>query len=269
MSAAQKPALALWAPGSPQVHVQGNLSTGFQEKGNLPGKDAPRSHLPGLGPAPHTLDPIPSHHRAGLDEGNVQTYLAGGSSQPPLRHLRLSSHPGGKLYQQVCVERSLESHTWVPSGSREPCCSYSLGPGTVTNMVPEASFQGQLNGIVGVRSCAFVHRACIPSSQRLFLPAGAGDPRTSWLLGAGMQRDQLGPADRRTAHLCSASWAAGAGQAEDAQPQSSLPFFGCFSNLQDTFFPRLIDQSQGARILKCPVPQNCPLATDGTLSTLS
>lgn len=37
--------------------------------------------------------------------------------------------------------------------------------------------------------------------------------------------------------------------------QSLLSFFGCFSNLQDNFFPRLIDQSQGARILKRPVAQ--------------
>lgn len=38
-----------------------------------------------------------------------------------------------------------------------------------------------------------------------------------------------------------------------------------FPNLQDSFFPRLIDQSQGASNLKCPVAQGYPLATDGTL----
>lgn len=31
MSATQKPALALWTPGSHKVHIQGNLSTGFKE----------------------------------------------------------------------------------------------------------------------------------------------------------------------------------------------------------------------------------------------
>lgn len=32
-------------------------------------------------------------------------------------------------------------------------------------------------------------------------------------------------------------------------------------------FPRLIDQSQDARNLKCPVAQGCAVATDGTLLT--
>lgn len=42
MSATQKPALTLWAPGSPKVHIQGNLSIGFKENGDRPGKDAPQ-----------------------------------------------------------------------------------------------------------------------------------------------------------------------------------------------------------------------------------
>lgn len=68
---------------------------------------------------------------------------------------------------------------------------------------------------------------------------------------------QPGPADERAIHLCSASWMAGAGQAEGTQPQFLLPFFGCFSNLHDSFFPRLSDQLQDARNLKCPVAQGC------------
>jgi len=52
VSATQKPALAIWAPSSPQVHIQGNLSTDFKENGDMPRKDAPHSCLPGLGPAP-------------------------------------------------------------------------------------------------------------------------------------------------------------------------------------------------------------------------
>ena len=44
-------------PGSPKVHIQGNLSTGFKENGCGPGKDAPYFHLPGLGPAPSYIGP--------------------------------------------------------------------------------------------------------------------------------------------------------------------------------------------------------------------
>lgn len=97
-------------PGSPHVHIQGNLSTDFKENGDMPRKDAPHSCLPGPGPAPLVRwTQFPSHHRAGLHEGDVQTYLVGGSNQLPLRLLGLSQHPAGKLYQHVCIERSLES----------------------------------------------------------------------------------------------------------------------------------------------------------------
>lgn len=57
MSTTQKPALALWAPGSPRVHIQGNLSTDFKENGNMPGKDAPHSCQDWDQP-PRTLNPI-------------------------------------------------------------------------------------------------------------------------------------------------------------------------------------------------------------------
>lgn len=59
MSATQKPALALWVPGSPKVHIQGNLSTGFKENRDRPERDAPPTlHLPGLGPAPSYIGPV-------------------------------------------------------------------------------------------------------------------------------------------------------------------------------------------------------------------
>lgn len=57
MSATQKPTLALWAPSSPQVHFQGNLSTDFKENGDMPRKDTPHSCLPRLGPAPSFVGP--------------------------------------------------------------------------------------------------------------------------------------------------------------------------------------------------------------------
>lgn len=45
MSATQKPALALWTPGSRKVHIQGNLSTGFKGA-ERSGKDAPLTLSP-------------------------------------------------------------------------------------------------------------------------------------------------------------------------------------------------------------------------------
>lgn len=42
----------------------------------------------------------------------------------------------------------------------------------------------------------------------------------------------------------------GARQAEDTAV-TSLLFFGCFLNLRDSFFPRLIDQLQGDRTQLC------------------
>lgn len=55
MSATQKPALALCAPGAPKVHIQGNLSIGLKENGDRPGKDAPTQDWD---QPPCTLDPI-------------------------------------------------------------------------------------------------------------------------------------------------------------------------------------------------------------------
>ena len=91
-------------------------------------------------------------------------------------------------------------------------------------------------------SCTFVHWARASSLYRLCQLDGSPREAGSWGL---KWKGQPGPADKGAAHLCFASWMAGAGQAEGKQPQSSLPFFGCFSNLQDSFLPRLIGQSAG------------------------
>lgn len=78
-SAIQKSALALWAPGSPKVHIQGNLSTGFKENREAR-KGCPSHSLTcqdWTSPLLHWTQ-FPSH-RAGLDEGNVQICLVAGS----------------------------------------------------------------------------------------------------------------------------------------------------------------------------------------------
>lgn len=110
MSATQKPPLATLRPQlSPSPHSR-------QPEYRLQGewRHAEKGY-PTFLPAKTGISPLirwtqfPSHHRAGLDEGDVQIYLAGGSNQLPLRLPGLSHSPGGKLYQQVCIERSLES----------------------------------------------------------------------------------------------------------------------------------------------------------------
>lgn len=53
ISATHKLPLALWAPGSPKAHSQGNLSTGFRQNGDRPGKDAPT-----LSPARNVTSPL-------------------------------------------------------------------------------------------------------------------------------------------------------------------------------------------------------------------
>lgn len=90
MSAIQKSALALWAPSSPKVHIQGNLSTGFRENRGQERMPLLLSQLPGLGPAPSYIGPSFPSHRAGLDEGNVPICLGGGASRFLTRLLRLS-----------------------------------------------------------------------------------------------------------------------------------------------------------------------------------
>lgn len=91
MSATQKPALALWAPGSPKVHIQGNLSTGFKENRDRPERDAPPTLFTcqDWDQPPLTLAQFPSH-RAGLDEGYVQICLVEGAIRFLFRLLRLS-----------------------------------------------------------------------------------------------------------------------------------------------------------------------------------
>lgn len=57
MSAIQKSVLGLWAPGSPKVHIQDNLSTGFKENRETRKGCPSHSQLPGLEPAPSYIGP--------------------------------------------------------------------------------------------------------------------------------------------------------------------------------------------------------------------
>lgn len=57
-------------------------------------------------------------------------------------------------------------------------------------------------------------------------------------------RGAAGPADKVYVSALHPGWQ---GPGKQTQPPRSLPFFGCFSNLHDSFFPRLIAQSQAAR----------------------
>lgn len=103
-------------------------------------------------------------------------------------------------------------------------------------------------------SSDFVHRHAYPV-LRDFQSAG-WKPRTSQLLGAGMDGVWPGSGAGRAVGLFLASWVEEARQAGDTQPLSLLPFFGCFSNLQNNLFSRLIDQSQDARTAKYPYHKN-------------
>lgn len=217
MSATQKAALALWAPDSPKVHIQGNLSIGFKENGDRPGKDVLQSYLSGLRPAP-------SYIRPNFLLLTEQVWM-----RATCRPVWLGEQPGSSAdssgaLPHVCLKMSMESSTHLCPlpASGEPCSSCCLRTSILANMVPKASARWaawDCQGWDQLGSCAVIYRACTASSQRLFLSAGQKS-RTSWLPGAGMEGDQPspGPADGKAAHLCSASWMAGAGQAEGTQP---------------------------------------------------
>lgn len=112
MSAIQKSALALWAPSSPKVHIQGNLSTGFRENRGQERMPLLLSQLPGLGPAPSYIGPsFPSTElvwmRAMCRSAWVGVQV--GSS------LDSSGSLDGHLYHiftQRCLWRA--KHTWAP-----------------------------------------------------------------------------------------------------------------------------------------------------------
>lgn len=57
-------------------------------------------------------------------------------------------------------------------------------------------------------------------------------------------RGAAGPADKVYVSALHPTWQE---PGKQTQPSLSLPFFGCFSNLHDSFSPRLIAQSQAAR----------------------
>lgn len=57
-------------------------------------------------------------------------------------------------------------------------------------------------------------------------------------------RGAAGPADKVYVSALHPGWQE---PGKQTQPSLSLPFFGCFSNLHDSFSPRLIAQSQAAR----------------------
>lgn len=133
MSATQKPALALCAPGSPKVHIQGNLSIGFKENGDRPGKDSPHS---GLGPAPLYVGP-----------NFLLTELVW--MRATCRPVWLREQPGSsgsldtqvgsfttRLYKDVYGELNTPGS---PSGLWEPCCSCSLRANILTNLAPKTS----------------------------------------------------------------------------------------------------------------------------------
>ena len=134
---------ALWVPGFTQVHIQGNLSTGFKENRGQKRIPPPSPLLPartGTSPLCHWTQ-FPSH-RAGLDEGNVQICLAGGSNQALLQNPQASLMPREGALPQVCIKMSGEPNTpGSPSGLWEPCYSCGLRASFLTNVVPKAGVQ--------------------------------------------------------------------------------------------------------------------------------
>lgn len=100
--------LTLWAPGTPKVHIQGNLSTGF--KGERQGRTpAPLPTRPGTGCLLHWTQ-FPSDGRADLDGAGQYTEPgeAPGSLQAPLA---LSSTPVRASHQQAGKKMSVKNVT--------------------------------------------------------------------------------------------------------------------------------------------------------------
>lgn len=114
---------------------------------------------------------------------------------------------------------------------------YSLKHGS------QGQSSGQLDGIVRTGQAG----PCLcPQGmhvQLLWILSAGWKPRTSWLLGAGTEGEQQAQLTRFMSALHPGWQEPG----KQTQPSLSLPFFGCFSNLHDSFSPRLIAQSQAAR----------------------
>lgn len=174
------------------VHIQGNLSTGFKGTDVQGQERMPVLSPARTGPAPSYIGPnflcIPElvWLRAGVQICSVE-------SNQPFRPLRPSPPQVGQ-FNNTFINRCLwrAKYTLVPSGLWEPCCSQVL-----TNMVPKAKVS-QLNGIV--RAGADAGAAPLSTghahpAQRLF--CWRGEAQVSWLLGAVLEGDQPGPADKR------------------------------------------------------------------------
>lgn len=247
MSATQKPALALCAPGSPKVHIQGNLSIGFKENGDRPGKDAPHS---GLGPAPLYVGPnfLLLTELVWMRATGRPVWLREqpGSSGSPDTQV-------GSFNTRLCKDVYGELNTpGSPSGFWEPCCSCSLratfSQTWPPRLVPGLSGLGRAGELRRRVQRMYIQLPeTLPVSwtgaQGKLSPAGwnGRGPAWSWHSGEGC-----------TSLLCLLDGGSWASRGHSHSPCSlSLVVFQTFMII----FPRLIDQSPDARNLKSPVAQ--------------
>lgn len=133
------PALALWALGSPKVHIQGNLSTGFKEN---------RQARKGCPAHPFTCQdwdqhPLTLDHFLLIELVWMRAMCRSAwCNQVPLwtPQALLTPRWGAlpHLYKDVYGE---QTPLGPPSGLWEPCCSCGLRAGILANMVLKASVQ--------------------------------------------------------------------------------------------------------------------------------